>query len=410
MSIIKRGKGYEVRIIRKALKTVGITSGQYSFTVTTELEAQREHSYICGQIDAGKIPQDIVDYGRDYQVKNTKTTVYTIWRIMCADQNCHYSQSTADLINGLLEEYGYIALGDFDRGAMLTFLENLKATKIAPGTIRKKVGAMRFIFRYAAISDEVAGFDVNVFDKLPANYSQYKGYTNKHDKSVKRDITRDRRLIAGEYEKVLKAIDNYPIDPRRKQIAEVFKPAFTLLFETAINAGMRLQEIFLMEWEHIDFTKRGSIYIPAVNTKGNKTRSVPMTRALKVIYIDYYKLYGRKKVEAPRSSNNKTVELLVVKNHLPESDAPNYILPFMSASNGSINNCSAGLSHTWVRMMQLTKIKNLHFHDLRHEGISRMVERTNFTMAQLMKISGHNDMRTFQRYNNLRANELGEMY
>jgi len=48
---------------------------------------------------------------------------------------------------------------------------------------------------------------------------------------------------------------------------------------------------------------------------------------------------------------------------------------------------------------------DFHFHDLRHEAITRCFER-GFSIAEVSAISGHKKMRMLQRYIHLRALDL----
>ena len=50
-------------------------------------------------------------------------------------------------------------------------------------------------------------------------------------------------------------------------------------------------------------------------------------------------------------------------------------------------------------------IKDLHFHDLRHEAISRFFEK-GLTIPEVALISGHKDVRMLFRYTHLKANDL----
>jgi len=381
--IRQRGKSWEVIIKRKkALNAIGIENGQYSFTVTSKEQAEIDHDRICGQIDSGHISPSIMSFARNIQRNNTKTTIKEVWRIMHSDTVYDSSQSVIDIMAGLLETMGDVIIGDFDVSSMLDWIELLKTQNIAPSTIRKKVGALRSVFRYAALDDNME-ISLNVFDKLPRNYSDHKGAKDKRNIKVRRDVKRDRRLMDGELELLYQAIDDFRIDPRRKEIAEEIKPATLLMFEMAINTGMRLQEIFLLKWVDVNFTDRGLIRILATNTKSNTERFVPLSSILKPLLKDHYIRFG---------------------------SVDEYVFPFMRSYQFNIENCSVGLSHMWKRITVSVGIESLRFHDLRHEGISRMVERTTLTIAQLMKISGHGDMRTFQRYVNLRASEIGDMY
>jgi integrase len=51
----------------------------------------------------------------------------------------------------------------------------------------------------------------------------------------------------------------------------------------------------------------------------------------------------------------------------------------------------------WDRLIRRAKIENLHFHDLRHEAISRFFEK-GLTVPEVASISGHRDIRMLLRY------------
>ena len=51
-------------------------------------------------------------------------------------------------------------------------------------------------------------------------------------------------------------------------------------------------------------------------------------------------------------------------------------------------------------------IKDLRLHDLRHEGISRLVESGKYSIPEVMLVSGHRDPRMLMRYVQLRARDL----
>ena len=55
------------------------------------------------------------------------------------------------------------------------------------------------------------------------------------------------------------------------------------------------------------------------------------------------------------------------------------------------------LRMAWERMLAKTDIENLHFHDLRHEAISRFFE-LGLTVPEVASISGHRDMKMLMRY------------
>jgi integrase len=52
---------------------------------------------------------------------------------------------------------------------------------------------------------------------------------------------------------------------------------------------------------------------------------------------------------------------------------------------------------SWERLTERAMIEDLHFHDLRHEAISRLFE-LGLTVPEVASISGHRDMRMLFRY------------
>jgi integrase len=59
----------------------------------------------------------------------------------------------------------------------------------------------------------------------------------------------------------------------------------------------------------------------------------------------------------------------------------------------------------WQRITQDAKIENLHFHDLRHEAISRFFER-GLTLPEVSQMSGHRDARMLFRYAHADSGQL----
>ena len=60
---------------------------------------------------------------------------------------------------------------------------------------------------------------------------------------------------------------------------------------------------------------------------------------------------------------------------------------------------------SWDRAKRRAEIEDLHFHDLRHEAISRFFEM-ELSIPEVALISGHKDYRMLARYTHLRAEDL----
>ncbi len=127
------------------------------------------------------------------------------------------------------------------------------------------------------------------------------------------------------------------------------------IIELAIETGMRKSEILSINNNDI---KDNCIYLS--DTKNNSPRKIPLTKKVKVII-------------------NKS------------------ILPYSISSNAVRLN--------WYRMTKRAGIVDLHFHDLRHEAISRFFEK-RLSIPEVSLISGHKDVRQLMRYTHLKINNL----
>jgi len=132
---------------------------------------------------------------------------------------------------------------------------------------------------------------------------------------------------------------------------------FTLknIIEFAIETGMRRGEILNIKEEHI---KGQTLLIP--QTKNGHPRTIPLTK--RALYI----------------LNNTE-------------------LPFPYTPNA--------LKLAWNRLKNKGNIKDLHFHDLRHEAISRFFEK-GLSIPEVALISGHKDVRMLFRYTHLKPEDI----
>jgi len=62
-------------------------------------------------------------------------------------------------------------------------------------------------------------------------------------------------------------------------------------------------------------------------------------------------------------------------------------------------------SEAWESVRTRAQVPDLHFHDLRHEAVSRLVE-AGLSDQEIAAISGHRSMQMLKRYTHLRAEDL----
>ena len=54
------------------------------------------------------------------------------------------------------------------------------------------------------------------------------------------------------------------------------------------------------------------------------------------------------------------------------------------------------------------KLDDFTWHDLRHEALSRLAERGDFSVLELAAVSGHKTLQMLKRYTHLQATKLAE--
>lgn len=174
-------------------------------------------------------------------------------------------------------------------------------------------------------------------------------------KKLKVNNARSRRLTDEEYQALMEAIETTRND--------LIKP----LVNFAIETGMRRGEILRLRWADIDYDSR-TLFIPI--TKNGHSRTIPLT------------------VNA--------VEILKELQH--EDDTDKY-RPFPLSDNAA--------KLAWQRLLRRSGIDDLHFHDFRHEAISRFFER-GLSVPEVALISGHRDFRMLFRYTHLKAEDVAQ--
>ena len=137
---------------------------------------------------------------------------------------------------------------------------------------------------------------------------------------------------------------------------------------TAIETGMRRGELQSLLWRDVDLTGR-VIRVAAANTKTLKGRLVPISARLRSTLAQLRQ--NQLRPNSPVFGNGD----------------------FKRAFNTACRNA---------------KLYDVHFHDLRHTAITRMLEK-GIPAVLVMKISGHTQQKTFMRYVNQTETSMREI-
>ena len=164
---------------------------------------------------------------------------------------------------------------------------------------------------------------------------------------------RDRRLLPGEEAKLVAACG--------KSRATMLLPAVRFAIETA----MRMGEILSLEWRNVDVAQRVAT-LP--DTKTGDARKVPLSTAA-----------------------------LAAISPLPRHFKDGRVFWTWKRTDS--------LENAWRLAVKAAGITDFRFHDLRHEAVSRLVER-GLNVMEVSAISGHKTLQMLRRYTHLKAEEL----
>lgn len=171
------------------------------------------------------------------------------------------------------------------------------------------------------------------------------------------ESSRDRVLSHAEEERLLNACTG-----RRAYLRAIVMMGL----DTACRRG----ELLKLTWAMVNLAQ-GVVSLPGEITKTGKSRTVPLT---------------------PRV----IAELEAIRE---KAKTGNDVLPVFGALD---------IRFAWASACESAQLEGVRFHDLRHTAITRMVA-AGIESALVMKISGHDSMRTFQRYLNPENSTLREV-
>ncbi len=172
---------------------------------------------------------------------------------------------------------------------------------------------------------------------------------------------------------------------------------------TALDAGLRRGEMLALTWADVD-AKPGWLRLRGDTTKSGKTRWVPvatarLTGTLKFLRID---LDGRRRNgDAPVFADQDGAPL-----SFPVAAWHSTILRAHGIEPKQVGGPKGGQRLTSECREALRRI-DLHWHDLRHEYASRLVEH-GVPLSQVRDLLGHASIVTTERYDNQRPEALFE--
>lgn len=258
-----------------------------------------------------------------------------------------YAREVSSTKKGTAQELSIIAklkeselaplyLGAIQGKHVALYRDSLIADGYKPATIKRRLAVLSHVY---TIADKEWGID-GLYNPVPR--VAIKTPNN----------ARDRRLHAGEEEKLLEGAREYGGN-------------LESIIRFALETAMRRGEIAAMRWSRIE--KDGNVLV-VPKTKNGDLRRVPLSTTATAILHDL-----------PRRIDGKVWGV--------RADS---------------------ITQAFGRLCDRVGIEDLHFHDLRHEATSRLFEK-GLNPMQVAAITGHKTLTMLKRYTHLRAEDLARL-
>ena len=364
--------------IQYTFKRKGLLDKPLYVTFDDEAQGDAYAKRLDALLDRGIIPTE-------FEAKTRIMTVEALVREY--EREAHPSDKDRSALGMVLNTLGQTPLLDLNAKWVDAWISGMKRVeKLAPATIRARVGAMARCTDWGMRKEHLQMPD-HAFRTLPEGYASYTSTDAKFAGTKREDVERDRRLEPGEYERILAVIDAGVLPRSQRPLILEYQPAWKCLFVLAVETAMRLREMFTLTLDQVNVSKK-TVFLD--RTKNGDKRQVPLSSVAIAALKEY--------MEA---------------RTIPEEYPQNVLFPWWDGGLEPKN--LKAISSELSKMFQNTR-KNgifdvagcvdLNFHDTRHEATCRLYEKTNLTDLQIGKITGHKSMRMLARYANLRGSTL----
>jgi len=328
-----------------------------------------------------------------FEVPDTSPILAVVVRAWANSGHAAPSQSSA--LGSLISEVGPVKLSAATYAWLEAYIGRLKVqNNLAPNSIRHRVQALgRAIDEWARKNPTVAV--ANPVRLLPKGYSTYNANdrriiaTTDGKKKVKEDVQRDRRLHAGEQERIVQALSGFQREDRSRALPLLGGNALLTMFLLIVYSGLRLREAYMLTRGQVDLGEKVMRVQSTKQWRGKvKFRDVPMRPEVHQALTTY----------------------LSTRSMLPSAR----LFPFMDEEPDlPLKKVSQRLSARYRNAFEYAKCVDLREHDLRHEATCRWLELRDatgnwmFRLEEVNRIMGWAAGSTMaQRYASFRGSDL----
>lgn len=387
-----RGARWELRVKHKLLPR------PFYATFATQAEGDSYGQQLDAMLDRGIVPAELLA-GEPRAADDPLLVAVVRGYINGA---AHLTVSDDKLLGSMLGELVGLRVSAVSYRWAGEWVRRLKVQEnLAPGTIRKRVGALARVLDWhlarAVKAGDTAAAPVNPLRLLPVGYAQYTEAEKREVSAaaqakglpvpVLQDQRRDRRLALEEEQRVRDALAGTKRPDRERPWTGAAGAgpdlAFDLFFSVIVGTGLRLREAYRLRADQVD-TVKGIIRVEgSKGARGQiKPRVVPLQRHLR---------------EQLASWCTGRVGLL---------------WPYWSGTPEDLDPATRRLSARFASLFAYAGVPAMTEHDLRHEATCRWFElrgadgRWVFSDVEVARIMGWSNLSMALRYASLRGEDL----
>jgi integrase len=234
---------------------------------------------------------------------------------------------------------------------------NDRLKEVSPSSVRRDLELLRSIFNYAQQEWRIKVTNPVALIKLPGPSK-----------------ARDRRISKDEETWIVRTLETTPRNTDGSFAEGTRNPWVQRALKLSIETAMRRSELFALDWKNIDLEQQ-TAFLPSGATKNGYSRTVPLSKAA----VEILHTLDPKTEGAVFPTTNNAIKLA-------------YARAVVRARKLYLSDCASTGKGPKPGFLE-----DLHWHDARHEAISRFVPKLA-NILELKAVSGHRDIRSLDRY------------
>ena len=396
-SIQPRGDKFQLRIKNKVLPK------PLFYTFDTLAEAEAFKAQVDGLLKQGVVPQVLMNAAeaKRQQAKATHDSQFLSALVQGYLNHAHVAPNEAALLAVMQrDDLSGVTVADVTYQWVEGYVRQLKTGRgdvrgafgrkvgnLAPGSIRKRVGALARVMDWHWRRTVPAGESIppNPLRQLPRGYSVYSDRDTaeaaRAGLTAKKDITRERRLSPEEEVLVTQALDGVKLPGKLRALAP--DPEAKMFLRLVLDTGLRMKEAYTLRVSQIDWA-RG--FINVEGSKGHRGAAKPRTVPLKTGIAAELRAWC-----AGRAG---------------------LVFSYWNGDKEDMKRTTNQLTSRFRSLFRHADVPDMKEHDLRHEACCRWFElrgkdgRWVFSDVEICKIMGWSDYSMVLRYASLRGEDL----